>query len=225
MNATTGNPEAHLFYTAYTKDGETEASSRPVMFFFGGAPGVSAAWQDFGGFGPKRMKPEGGWMENPDTILNQADLIFVNPVGTGYSFPAVPSRGPAFWTTQGDIGSLAGFVRTYLNRNNRVPSPLFLAGEDAAHGAPVAGLAQFLTDHLIPVRGVVLLSVAPPADATAGDTQYLTLFPTLALSSWYHKKLSADMNVLSAEQIVGQARQSRLTRIPSGPLQRRPHDA
>jgi carboxypeptidase C (cathepsin A) len=130
----------------------------------------------------------------------------VNPVGTGYSFPAVPSRGPAFWTTQGDIGSLAGFVRTYLNRNNRVPSPLFLAGEDAATGR-VAGLAQFLTDHLIPVRGVVLLSVAPPADATTGDTQYLTLFPTLALSSWYHKKLSADMNALSVEQIVGQARQ------------------
>jgi carboxypeptidase C (cathepsin A) len=206
VNATTGNPEAHIFFTSYSKDGDTDAATRPVMFFFGGAPGVSAAWQDFGGFGPKRMKAEGGWSENPDTILNQVDLVFVNPVGTGYSVPSVPSRGPAFWTTQGDISSLASFVRTYINRNGRVPSAIFLAGEDASTGR-VAGLTQFLTDHLIPVRGIVLLSVAPPADALAGDTQYLTLFPTLVLSSWYHKKLSPDMNAMSAEQIVGQARQ------------------
>jgi carboxypeptidase C (cathepsin A) len=205
VNATTGQPEAHIFFTSYSKDGEADVSARPILFFFGGAPGVSAAWQDFGGFGPRRMKPEGGSMENPDTPLNHADLVFVNPVGTGFSFPAQPSRGNIFWNTQGDIASLGAFVRTYLVRNNRLASPLFIAGEDPATGR-VAGLAQFLSDHLIPVRGVVLLSVAASADSIAGDTQYITLLPSLVISSWYHKKLSAEMNAMSAEQIVGEAR-------------------
>jgi len=205
-NATTGATEAHLFFTAYTRDGVSDASTRPITFFFGGAPGVSAAWQEFGGLGPKRMKPEGGWAENPDTILNQSDLVFVNPVGTGYSFPVQPARASIFWNTAGDIASLGGFVRIYLDRNSRLSSPLFLAGEDAATGR-VGGLTAYLVEHLTPVRGVMLLSIAPSADAIAGDTQYITLLPSLVISSWYHKKLSADLNALSAEAIAGQARQ------------------
>jgi carboxypeptidase C (cathepsin A) len=206
LNATTGAAEAHLFFASYSKDGVSDASARPIMFFFGGAPGVSAAWQEFGGLGPKRMKPEGGWGDNPDTILNQADLVFVNPVGTGFSFPVLPSRGTIFWNTAGDIASLGEFVRIYLDRNGRIASPLFVAGEDAATGR-VAGLSEYLNDHMIPLRGVVLLSMTPAADATAGDFQYMTLLPSLTLSSWFHKKLSPDMNAMSAEQIAGQARQ------------------
>ncbi len=206
LNATTGLPLAHLFFTSYAKDGISDTSGRPLMFFFGGAPGVSAAWQELGGFGPKRMKSEGTWTDNPDTILNQADLVFVNPVGTGFSFPAQPNHGPNFWNTSGDIASLAEFVRLYVNRNHRLASPLFVAGEDAATGR-VAGLANYLSDHMIPVRGVVLFSMTPAADAVAGDTQYITLLPSLILSSWYHKKLSPQMNALSSEQIAGQARQ------------------
>ncbi len=206
LNATSGLTEAHLFFTSYSKDGVSDASSRPLMFFFGGGPGVAAAWQEFGGFGPKRMKSEGGWAENPDTILSQADLVFVDPVGTGYSVPAQPNRGPGFWNTAGDVASLAEFVRTYVNRTNRGVSPLFVAGEDPATGR-VAGLADYLTQHMIPVRGVVLLSVSASADSIAGDTQYITLLPSLILSSWYHKKLSPEMNAISAEQIAGQARQ------------------
>ncbi len=205
-NATTGMPEAHLFFTSYAKDGVSDASGRPIMFFFGGAPGVSAAWQEFGGLGPKRMKSEGGWADNPETVLNQADLVFVNPVGTGFSFPVHANHASIFWNTPGDIGSLAEFVRIYLNRNNRLASPLFVAGEDAATGR-VAGLAAYLSEHMIPVRGVVLLSMSSSPDATAGDTQYITLLPSLVLSSWYHKKLSPEMNGMGAEQITGQARQ------------------
>jgi carboxypeptidase C (cathepsin A) len=205
LNATTGNPEAHLFFTAYSKDGVAAGTSRPIMFFFGGAPGVSAAWQEFGGLGPKRMKAEGGWAENPDTVLAHADLVFVNPVGTGFSYPVQPSRGSIFWNTAGDIASLGEFVRIYLDRNNRLASPIFLAGEDATTGR-VAGLSEYLNEHLIPVRGVVLLSVMPTADALAGDTQYITLMPSLTMASWFHKKLSPEMNAMSAEQIAGQAR-------------------
>lgn len=206
LNATTGAAEAHLFFTSYAKDGVNDVSTRPIVFFFGGAPGFSAAWQEFGGLGPKRMKPEGGWTENADTILNQADLVFVNPVGTGFSFPTQPNRGPVFWNTSGDIASLGEFVRIYLDRNSRAASPIFVAGADPATGR-VAGLAEYLSEHMIPVRGVILLSMAAAPDAIAGDTQYITLLPSLILSSWYHKKLSPEMNAMSAEQIAGQARQ------------------
>lgn len=206
LNATTGSPEAHIFFTSYVKDNVSDVSKRPIMFFFGGAPGVSPAWQDFGGLGPKRMSSEGTWVDNPHTVLNQADLVFVNPVGTGFSFPAQVSRGSIFWNTSGDIASLAAFVRTYINRNDRLASPLFVAGEDAATGR-VAGLAEFLNDHMIPVRGVVLLSMTAAPDAVAGDAQYLTLLPSLTLASWYHKKLTADLNGMSTEQIAARARQ------------------
>ncbi len=205
-NATTGNPEAHIFFTAYTKDGVSDTSTRPLVFFFGGAPGVSAAWQEFGGFGPKKLKPEGGWGDNPDTMLGQVDLVFVNPVGTGYSFPVTPSRGSIFWNTAGDIASLGEFVRVFLDRGSRITSPLYVAGEDAATGR-VAGLATYLTEHMTPVKGVILLSMSATADATAGDTQYITLLPSLVVSSWYHKRLSPELNAMTAEQIEGQARQ------------------
>ena len=214
-NATTGQSEAHIFYTSYFKDGVSEASTRPLLFFFGGAPGVSAAWQEFGGFGPKRMKwaadgsagdPPYQWTDNSGTLLGQADLVFVNPVGTAYSRPDQPSHGSAFWNTTGDVASLAEFVRSFLTSNNRRNSPLFLAGEDFGTGR-VAGLAAFLHEHQIPVRGVVLLSMTANPDAAAGDTQYITLLPSLVMASWYHKKLPADLSGMSLEQISERARQ------------------
>ncbi len=214
-NATTGQAEAHLFYTCYSKDGITDASARPLLFFLGGAPGVAATWQDFGGLGPKRMKwasdgtagmPPYTWADNPHTLLGQADLVFVNPVGTAFSRPDQPSRGPGFWNTTADIASLGEFVRSFLNASNRRNSPLFLAGEDVGT-ARAAGLAAYLNDHQIPVHGVMLLSMMTSADALAGDAQYITLLPSLILSAWHHKKLSPELTAMSAEQISGQARQ------------------
>jgi carboxypeptidase C (cathepsin A) len=214
-NATTGQAEAHLFYTCYSKDGITDASARPLLFFLGGAPGVAATWQDFGGLGPKRMKwasdgtagmPPYTWVDNHHTLLGQADLVFVNPVGTAFSRPDQPSRGPSFWNTTADIASLGEFVRSFLNAANRRSSPLFLAGEDVGT-ARTAGLAAYLNEHQIPVHGVVLLSMMTSADALAGDAQYITLLPSLILAAWHHKKLAPELTTMSAEQISGQARQ------------------
>lgn len=206
-NATTGQSEAHLFYTSYTKDGVADASTRPIVFFLGGAPGVSSAWQEFGGLGPKRMKT-GSFapVENPNSVLNLADLVFVNPVGTGFSRPDQPNRGASFWNTAGDIASLGEFVRSYMNRYSRRASPLFLAGEDFGTGR-AAGLAAYLSDHQMPVQGLALFSMTSSADATAGDAQYITLLPSLVMSAWVHKKLSPELSAMSAEQIAGQARQ------------------
>jgi carboxypeptidase C (cathepsin A) len=214
-NATTGQSEAHVFYTSYNRDGVSNSSARPLLFFLGGRPGVASTWQEFGGLGPKRMKwaNDGGagfapygWTDNPNTILGEADLVFVNPVGTAFSRPDQPSRGSSFWNTAADVASLAEFLRSYVNAFNRQNSPLFLAGEDSGT-ARVAGLAAYLIEHEVPVRGVALLSMAESPDALAGDTQYITLLPSLVLTAWHHKKLSPELNAMSAEQIAGQARQ------------------
>jgi carboxypeptidase C (cathepsin A) len=214
-NATTGQSEAHLFYTCYAKDGVSDASVRPVLFFLGGAPGVATSWQEFGGLGPKRMRwmndgtaglPPYGWVDNPNALLGQADLVFVNPVGTAFSRPDQPGRGPNFWNTAADIASLGEFVRSFINTYNRRNSPLFLAGEDFGT-ARVAGLAGYLNEHQIPVHGVVLLSMTMSADALAGDEQFITLLPSLVMAAWYHKKLPPELTAMSADQIAEQARQ------------------
>ncbi len=214
-NATTGQSEAHLFFTYYAKDGVTETSARPLMFFLGGAPGVSAGWQEFGGLGPKRIKwnddgaaplPPYVWEDNPNSLLSQADLVFGNPVGTAYSRPNQPSRAQNFWNAAGDVASMGEFVRTFANTYDRRNSPLFLAGDDFGSGR-AAGLAAYLTEHQMPVSGVVLLSMTPSSDAVAGDEQFITLLPSQIMAAWYHKKLAPELTALSAERMAEQARQ------------------
>lgn len=213
-NPTTGQAEAHLFFTSYAKEGGGDASARPLIFFLGGAPGVAAGWQEFGGLGPKRMKgiggpaagqPPFGWADNPHTLLVQADLAFVNPVGTAWSRPDQPGRAPSYANTATDIASLGEFVRAFLARYDRRGSPVFLAGEDLATGR-TAGLAAYLGEHHVPVQGVILLSMMPSADALAGDAQYIDLLPSLVLAAWQHKKLAPELNALSAPQVAEQAR-------------------
>jgi carboxypeptidase C (cathepsin A) len=213
-NSATGQSSAHIFFTSYTREGVGNASARPLIFFLGGAPGVAAAWQDFGGLGPKRMKwmkdgaglPPYGWAENPYTILGQADLVFVSPVGTAYSRADQPGRAADFWTTAADTALLGGFVRGFTAAYGRRNSPLFVAGEDFGT-ARAAGVAGYLIERHIPVQGVILLSIAPSADSLAGDTRHLTLLPSLAMAAWWHKKLEAELQAMSAAQIAEQARQ------------------
>jgi carboxypeptidase C (cathepsin A) len=212
-NATSGQSEAHLFFTYYSKD--NGGIGRPMMFFVGGAPGVAASWQEFGGLGPKRMQwaaegsagvPSYGWADNPHTLLAATDLVFVNPVGTAFSRPDVPSHGPSFWNTAADVASMGEFVRNFLAQQNRRNSPVFLAGEDFGTGR-AAGMAAYLTEHDVRVSGVVLLSMAMSADATAGDAQYITVLPSLVMAAWHQKKLAPEFASMSAEQISGRARQ------------------
>jgi carboxypeptidase C (cathepsin A) len=206
-NATSGLNEAYVFYTSYGRDGVTDMSSRPIIFFLAGGPGVSSAWQEFGGLGPKRMKADGsGWAENPASMLPSADLVFVNPVGTAFSRADFPNHATNYWNTPGDTASLGEFVRTFITKHGRRTSPLFLAGEDLSTGR-AANLAAYLIEHEIPVHGVILFSMTMSADSGAGDTQYLTLLPSLTMSAWVHKKLSPDLQAMSAEQISQQARQ------------------
>ena len=150
--------------------------------------------------------------------------MFVNPVGTAFSRPDQPGRGPSFWTTAGDIASLGEFVRSFINTYDRRNSPLFLAGEDFGTGR-VAGLANYLDRTPGSGQGVVLLSMTPAADAIAGDEQYITLLPSLVMAAWYHKKLAPELECAECRADRGTGAAVRLARVPARALQGRPHDA
>jgi hypothetical protein len=133
-----GETEAHIFYMAYTLDGVTDVSKRPVTFCFNGGPGSASMWVHMGGMGPRspKLQPNGGMpqppyqlKDNQDTWLDRTDLVFIDPVGTGYSRAKTIDVARRMNGVQGDIQSVGEFMRMYVTRNNREVSPLFIAGE------------------------------------------------------------------------------------------------
>ena len=149
-----GDNEAAIFYIAYTADNPPAGSRRPLLFLFNGGPGSSSVWLHLGAVGPRRvlMLAEGKMppppyrlVDNEFTWLDQADLVFIDPVGTGYSRAAKPDLTKKFTTVQGDIESLGRFIRLYLTRSGRWDSPLFLVGE--SYGTfRAAGLSEYLVE-------------------------------------------------------------------------------
>ena len=151
----TGETEAWIFYTAYTLDGVSDVSKRKLVFSFNGGPGSSSVWLHLGAIGPTRVKlnddgslpaPPYQMVPNEGSWLDQADLVFIDPAGTGYSRAAKPDLNKKFFGLKGDIESMGEFIRMYLTRNNRWLSPLFLAGE--SYGTTrCAGLSGYLVEH------------------------------------------------------------------------------
>ncbi|HEV8138507.1 MAG TPA: hypothetical protein VGP81_01955, partial [Pyrinomonadaceae bacterium] len=133
-----GETEARMFFTAYTLDDGGGRGHRPLTFSFNGGPGSASVWLHMGAIGPKRvrMNPDGTMpappyelVDNEFTWLTQSDLVFIDPVGTGYSRATRPELASKFFGLQGDIESVGEFIRMYLVRYERWTSPLFLAGE------------------------------------------------------------------------------------------------
>ena len=200
-----GETEAEIFFMAYTLDGVTSSAQRPLMFSFNGGPGSSSVWLHLGALGPKRVKmrtdgampsPPYQLVDNPDTWLDQTDLVFIDPVGTGYSRASKPELGKKYWGVQGDLESVGEFIRLYLSRYRRWSSPLFLVGE--SYGTTrAAGLSGYLVDRGIAFNGIVLVSSIlnfETADFTRGNELPYTLYlPTYTATAWYHKKLAADL--------------------------------
>jgi hypothetical protein len=131
VDPSSSKPDAKMFYVAFTKDGAKE-DTRPLTFFYNGGPGSSSVFVLLGSFAPRRIKtampsftpPAPYQMEdNPDSLLDKSDLIFVNPVGTGYSAAIAPNKNRDFWGVDEDAGSIAQFIKRYLTKNNRWNSP------------------------------------------------------------------------------------------------------
>jgi carboxypeptidase C (cathepsin A) len=217
-NAVSGDTEARIFYMAYTLDGVPAGEKRPLMFSFNGGPGSASVWLHLGAIGPRRVKMlDDGFMppppyemeDNQQTWLTDTDLVFIDPVGTGYSRSAKPELASKFFGVNGDIESVGEFIRLYLTKNERWMSPLFLVGE--SYGTTRAsGLSNFLFNHGIGLNGILLISTVMNFQtisfADNNDMPLVFIFPSYATTAWYHKRLSPAMQSKPVAQIAQEAR-------------------
>ncbi len=197
--------EAYIFYMAYTLNGVEDKTKRPLIFVFNGGPGSASVWLHLGAVGPKRVKMQDeGWLPAPPyqlvaneyTWLDIADLVFVDPVGTGYSYAVKSDNNKKYWNIQGDLESVGEFIRLYLVESERWTSPLFLAGE--SYGTTrAAGLAGHLIDKGIAFNGLILISTTLNFQTLhfvrGNDLPYALFLPTYAATAWYHGKLPSDL--------------------------------
>lgn len=214
-NAQSGETEARLFYVAYTLD--NPPAKRPLMVAFNGGPGSATIWLHMGALGPKRAKmmdngflppPPYDLVDNDQTWLDQTDLVFVDPVGTGFSRATRPEVASKFFSLNGDIDSVAEFIRMYLVRNERWSSPLFLVGE--SYGTTRAsGLSNALFEKGIALNGILLISTVMNFQtirfADNNDLPLVLIIPSYATTAWYHKKLSPAMQRKSVAQVAQEA--------------------
>lgn len=197
-NETGSDVEAGIFFVAYTRKTD---QPRPLMFSFNGGPGSSSVWLHLGAVGPKRveMLEDGGLpaapyklVDNPFTWFTDTDLVFIDPVGTGYSRPKDKELGKKFWGVKGDVESVGEFIRLYLSRYNRWASPLFLVGE--SYGTTrAAGLSSYLLDRGIAFNGILLVSsilnFLTARWFKGNDLPNILFLPTYAATAWYHGKV------------------------------------
>lgn len=197
-----GEPVAEIFYVAYTRNDRQASDDRPVLFSFNGGPGSSAVWLHLGALGPKRIQfedaaqpapPPHEFVDNAYSILDRTDLVFIDPVGTGYSRPVGEGEKEDFWGVQEDVASMAEFIRLWVTENGRWDSPKFLAGE--SYGTTrVAGLVDRLQrNEGMTFNGVALISsilnFQTARFETGNDLPYVLFLPTYAATAWYHEAL------------------------------------
>ncbi|MCK0179345.1 carboxypeptidase [Flavobacteriaceae bacterium S0862] len=199
-----GDPVATLFYTYYNRNNIKNRASRPLIFSFNGGPGSASVWMHVAYTGPRilNIDDEGypvqpyGFKSNPNSILDMADIVFVNPVNTGYSRMVPDKEGKMpdrkqFFGINEDIKYLAEWVNTFVSRKNRWESPKYIIGESYG-GTRVMGLAnQLQGSQWMYLNGVILVS---PADYNAynvdNQPEYSALdLPYKAAAAWYHKML------------------------------------
>ncbi len=212
-----GETEAHIFYMAYTVDGANDAGKRPLTFCFNGGPGSASMWVHMGGMGPRspKLMPNGSMppppyqlIDNQDTWLDMTDLVFIDPVGTGYSRAKTVEIAKRMNGVQGDIQSVGEFMRLYVVRNNRELSPLFIAGE--SYGTfRAAGLAGYLVDRGLAFNGIVLIGTTLNLEtiwSRSDDLVYELEFPTYAADAWYHHKVAPDLQKKDLHSLVQEAK-------------------
>lgn len=226
-----GTPRASVFYIAYTKEGETNAPTRPLTFSFNGGPGSSSVWLHLGALGPRRvsMNPDGtlpkppfGLVDNEFSILHATDLVFIDPVATGYSRPAKDEKPDQFFGQSGDVEAVGDFIRLWTTRHNRWLSPKYLCGE--SYGVfRAAGLAEHLHSRygmylngLLLVSGV--LDFATLREGSGNDLPSLVFLPAFTATAQFHKKLPADLQA-NLPKALAEAREFCRVEYPAALLQ------
>ncbi|AXK63425.1 peptidase S1 [Burkholderia sp. IDO3] len=225
VDPSSSQPAAKLFYVAFTADGAKE-ETRPVTFFYNGGPGSSSVFVLLGSFAPKRIKtsmpgftpPAPYQMEdNPDSMIDHSDLVFINPVGTGYSAAVAPNKNRNFWGVDQDADSLKQFIKRYLTKNNRWNSPKYLFGESYGTARSCV-LAYKLHEDGVDLNGVTLQSSVLDYRQAGNPVGAL---PTAAADAWYHKKLGVkpaptDLGAF-VEEVAQFARTDYLTALRNVP--------
>ncbi|MFM8322145.1 MAG: S10 family peptidase [Chloroflexota bacterium] len=210
-------PKATVFFTAYTRDGVDDLSHRPLTFSFNGGPGSSSVWLHLGTLGPRRvvmgdagalLPPPWQLENNPFSILDLTDLVFIDPVSTGYSRAVTGEKAREFHGFKKDIESVGDFIRLYTTRTQRWGSPKFLIGE--SYGTTRAsGLAGYLQErHGLFLNGLMLISAVLnfgtlEFDAN-NDLPYILFLPTYTATAWYHRRLPPELQQLPLRQVLDQ---------------------
>jgi carboxypeptidase C (cathepsin A) len=198
-----GEPRARLTHVSYLREGVADRESRPVTFAFNGGPGSASVWVHLGAFGPRMAHldpegmpdgpPPGRLVDNPHSLLDVSDLVFIDPVETGWSRPAPGVESKEFTGYTNDIESVGEFIRLWVSRNGRWASPKFIAGE--SYGTTrAAGLAEYLQEsHGMYLNGICLISSVinwqTKVFNVGNDLPYPLILPTYTASAWYHGKL------------------------------------
>jgi carboxypeptidase C (cathepsin A) len=199
-------PKAAVFFTAYTLDDVGDKTKRPLTFAFNGGPGSSSVWLHMGMLGPRRvvMEAEGNplpppyrLVDNDYSLIDKTDLVFIDPVSTGYSRPVPGARAKEYHGYRKDIESVGDFIRMYTTRYQRWTSPKFLAGE--SYGTTrAAGLSGYLQNrHGMYLNGLILISVVLDFMTLHADPgnelPYILFLPTYTATAWYHQKLKGAL--------------------------------
>jgi carboxypeptidase C (cathepsin A) len=213
-----GKPTAEIFYVAYTRDGQAEAGQRPLTFSFNGGPGSSSVWMHMGLLGPKRVKlrddgfavpPPYELVENEFSLLDETDLVFIDPVGTGYSRASKPEEAKNFYGLNEDAKSVGEFIRLYVTKHSRWPSPKFLIGESYGTTRAAALSGELLRSHRMNLNGIMLVSTVLNFQTLWGgsgnDLPNVLYLPSFTATAWYHKKLQADLQKKTLAEVLAEA--------------------
>jgi carboxypeptidase C (cathepsin A) len=220
-----GRPKASMFFVYYARDGVKDLGRRPITYTFNGGPGSSSVWLHLGAFGPRQvvMEAEGPetvppqppappyrLVDNQETLLDLTDLVFIDPVTTGFSREVPGEDAQQFHGYQEDLESVGEFIRLWTARFGRWESPKFLAGE--SYGTTrAAGLSNYLQDrHGMYLNGIILLSSILNFQTArfdvGNDLPYPLFLPTYTATAWYHKKLPDDLQRAGLQAATAEAR-------------------
>ena len=209
-----GKPIATLFHTYYERTGIEDRSTRPLVISFNGGPGSASVWMHIAYTGPRILEidDEGypvqpyGIRENPHSILDVADIVFVNPVNTGYSrILDKEADKKMFFGVNADIKYLAEWINTFVTRHNRWRSPKYLIGE--SYGTTrVSGLAlQLQNAQWMYLNGVILVSPTGLGIDRDGPVGAANRLPYFAATAWYHKVLPPDLQSKDLDELLPEA--------------------
>ena len=209
-----GKLVAKMFYVYYSKTGVSDAATRPIIFSFNGGPGTASVWMHMGYTGPRRVsydddgfaqRPPVGLEDNPHSILDAGDIVYIDPVGTGFSRMSEGEDLHKYHGKLSDIQAMGDFIHTFLIKKDRWSSPKFVIGE--SYGTTrAAGLSGSLLNRFqIYLNGVILVSMTGLDVERGPDVGFATALPQRTATAWYHKQLAADLEAKPLKDVLAEA--------------------